>query len=232
MFRLTLNFGGQSVRKFNFDQGTVCIGRDPDCEVPIDNIGVSRRHATIERAGAQYVLTDLKSHNGTFVRGQRVYHHELNDGDEFFIGKYSIGFENLEMATAAPEPAEPKLDLAGMQDMTFRLEKNEIEKILGASSTNSIPKLALFSPAKEQATYLLDQAYHFIGRNPRCTVKTTGFRMADFVALVVRNEKWFHIVALSPRHPVKVNGQRVTDHQLGDGDMIAIGRRKLRFNLG
>ena len=108
MFRLTLNFAGKSVRKFNFDKEAVCIGRDPDCEVAIDNIGVSRRHATIERANDEYILTDLKSHNGTFVQGSRIYHHQLQDGDEFFIGKYSLSFENLDVTQQepAPPPAE------------------------------------------------------------------------------------------------------------------------------
>ena len=48
MFRLTLNFAGKSVQKFNFDQDAVCIGRDPSCDILIDNIGISRRHATID----------------------------------------------------------------------------------------------------------------------------------------------------------------------------------------
>lgn len=231
MFRLTLNFGGQTVKKYNFDQNAVCIGRDPECEIPIDNIGVSRKHATIERANGQYILTDLKSHNGTFVRGQRIYHHQLEDGEEFFIGKYSLSFENLEMSTPDPMPSVTSLDSPAMQDMTFRLDKSEIDKILGASTAGAVPKLALFSPEREQNTFVLDEAYHLIGKHLRCTARITGFLMPDFVAMLVRNDKWIHIVALASRVPVQVNGERVMDHQLGDGDIITIGKRKFRFSL-
>jgi hypothetical protein len=45
---------------------TVAIGRDGECDLQIDDIGVSRRHCTIERRGDAFVLRD-HSTNGTFV---------------------------------------------------------------------------------------------------------------------------------------------------------------------
>lgn len=230
MFRLTLNFGGKSIRKFNFDQETVCIGRDPDCEILIDNIGVSRRHATIEKANGSYILTDLKSHNGTFVRGQRIYHHQLGDGDEFFIGKYSISFEDLDISTTdAPKKPEPVVNAPGMQDMTFRLDKTEIERIMGASTTGNVPKLALIAPQKEQQTFLLEKPYYLIGSHASAAIRVTGFMVPPFIAVLVRDDKWFHVVSVSGRVPVKVNGQKVSEHQLADGEIFAIGKRKFRF---
>ena len=230
MFRLTLNFAGKAVRKFNFNQETVCIGRDPDCEIPIDNIGVSRRHATIEKANGAYILTDLKSHNGTFVRGQRIYHHQLGDGDEFFIGKYSLSFENLEISNTEKKPViEEDVAAPGMQDMTFRLDKGEIERIMGASTTGSVPKLALISPAKEQKTILMEEAYCLIGSDESAAIRLNGFLMPPIVALLVKNDKWFHVVSLSKRFPVTVHGMKVKDHQLGDGEVFQIGKRKFRY---
>ena len=44
----------------------VSIGRDPECDVQVDDIGVSRRHCSIERRGAAFTLRD-HSMNGTFV---------------------------------------------------------------------------------------------------------------------------------------------------------------------
>ena len=232
MFRLTLNFGGRSIRKFNFDRDAVCIGRDQDCEVLIDNIGISRKHATIERANGEYILTDLKSHNGTFVRGQRIYHHQLTESDEFFIGKYSLQFENLDVSTREKPPveADPKAN-SGMQDMTFKLDKQEIERIMGASSTANMPKLAQISPKAEQRTLRLDAPYYLIGRHEEAMLRIQGFLMPDFVAVILRDDKWFRVVSLSKRRPVKVNGKKVLDHQLADGDMFEIGKRKFRFAL-
>jgi DNA segregation ATPase FtsK/SpoIIIE, S-DNA-T family len=55
------------------DPGTVVLGRDPSCEVVLDNPTVSRRHArlTVSDAG-QCDVEDLDSRSGTWVEGIRV----------------------------------------------------------------------------------------------------------------------------------------------------------------
>ena len=52
--------------------GTVRIGRDPGCDLRINDQGVSRVHAEIFRAGGQWFVRDLGSSNGTFLDGARV----------------------------------------------------------------------------------------------------------------------------------------------------------------
>jgi pSer/pThr/pTyr-binding forkhead associated (FHA) protein len=56
-------------------------------------LGVSRRHAKIERNGNILSLIDLNSSNGTFVNGRRLASGQayiLRDGDEIRIGKLVI----------------------------------------------------------------------------------------------------------------------------------------------
>ena len=48
------------------------IGRDTSCAVVLDESAVSRRHARIVWDGAQYLLSDLGSKNGTFLNGERL----------------------------------------------------------------------------------------------------------------------------------------------------------------
>jgi pSer/pThr/pTyr-binding forkhead associated (FHA) protein len=232
MYRLTLSFSGQPVRKFNFDQDVVTIGREMDCDVVIDNIGISRRHATIEQSQGKYILTDLKSHNGTFVKGERIYHHQLEDSDEIFIGKYCIQFENLDLHQ------EPQIQLqnlqaqlAGMQDMTLRLEGEEIQKLMGASAQTNVPKLAQLTPEKERRTLRLDRGYYLIGKASRAQIRIGGWGMPRFAALVARSDKRYHIVALSKWKGIRVNGSKEFDRPLNDGDVVKIGSRKFRFTL-
>jgi len=59
------------------------IGRENGCDVLIDDRQVSRQHATISiNIDGTYVLTDLKSKNGTFINGHRIEEPVLlQDGD-------------------------------------------------------------------------------------------------------------------------------------------------------
>jgi hypothetical protein len=80
---------------FALEEGDNIIGRDPRCEVWVDHVGVSRRHARIrvESALGRPVLTDLDSTNGTFVAGKRVADATpLTDGDPIKVGPVTLKF--------------------------------------------------------------------------------------------------------------------------------------------
>ena len=95
--------------------------------------------------------------------------------------------------------------------------------------SGNIPKLAQISPAKEQITYKLEGFYYLVGSSPAAMIKLRGMFSPQFAAILVRNDKWYHVVALSKRVPVKVNGKRVMDHMLADGDVFELGSRKFRY---
>jgi DNA-binding winged helix-turn-helix (wHTH) protein len=76
--------------------GENVIGRDPDVAVRIEAPGVSRRHARILAEGGRFVLEDLQSKNGTYLRDVRLSPSgELTDGDEFRLGQTLLVFRVL-----------------------------------------------------------------------------------------------------------------------------------------
>jgi pSer/pThr/pTyr-binding forkhead associated (FHA) protein len=75
----------------DLDQAT--IGRDENCAVLIDADNVSRRHAQVQHRGEIFLLKDLGSTNGTWVHGQQIDQHILQDGDTFRIGSAQIAFK-------------------------------------------------------------------------------------------------------------------------------------------
>jgi hypothetical protein len=68
------------------DHDRVLLGRDPACDVVIDDKSVSRRHAALERRGATFFVADQGSANGSFVNGAQVSEAALYDGQELRLG--------------------------------------------------------------------------------------------------------------------------------------------------
>src|SRR2546425_4707600 len=62
------------------------VGRDTSNQICLASMWVARRHCIIERQGARVTLTDLGSHNGTFVNGVPIKERVLAHGDQVRIG--------------------------------------------------------------------------------------------------------------------------------------------------
>lgn len=71
----------------------VTIGRLSDCDIPLNDESVSRRHAEVRRQGSDIVVVDLGSTNGTKVNGVGVRQRRLADGDEIAVGSSRLRFE-------------------------------------------------------------------------------------------------------------------------------------------
>jgi hypothetical protein len=73
------------------DGDSAVIGRDPDCDVVLDNIFVSRFHARLRADNGEYELTDLDSRNGIEIDGQPVAGRAvLTGGSAFTIGPFEL----------------------------------------------------------------------------------------------------------------------------------------------
>lgn len=68
------------------DREAMTIGREPDCDICLQDRQVSRRHAIIRRQPEHYVIEDCGSKNGTYINGQAVVgERTLQDGDEIQV---------------------------------------------------------------------------------------------------------------------------------------------------
>jgi len=84
--------GGRAGETFVPQGERTMIGRSPDCQVFLDDVTVSRRHAALADRDGRWFVEDQGSLNGTFVNRRRVESAELADGDEIQIGKYRLTF--------------------------------------------------------------------------------------------------------------------------------------------
>jgi FHA domain/zinc-ribbon domain len=84
--------GGRAGEHFALERDRTTIGRSPDCDIFLDDVTVSRRHAVALRHGETFVIEDQGSLNGTFLNRRRIESAELSDDDELQIGKYRLVF--------------------------------------------------------------------------------------------------------------------------------------------
>jgi len=68
-------------------QGTIAVlGRDPSCDLVLNDAKCSRRHAVIEAGPQGIAIRDAGSANGVFVNGKRVERASLSEGDIVRLG--------------------------------------------------------------------------------------------------------------------------------------------------
>lgn len=89
---LTIVRGPSTGERFILDIPEVTIGRDPNCEVFLNDRTVSRRHAHLSIQGGRAVIEDLGSLNGTWVDGAIVSSSELFNGSTIQIGTFKMIF--------------------------------------------------------------------------------------------------------------------------------------------
>ena len=116
-----------------FIDGPVVVGRDPDCNVPLQDLGVSRRHVMISPTSAgEFVLTDLESTNGTRVNGKPVTQKcVLRDGEKIIVGGTVLRF-----------------GLADQMDIDFH---SEISTLVSTDPLTGLPSKRVFDQALEFA---------------------------------------------------------------------------------
>lgn len=116
-FSLTVKEGPDAGRRVELQHRSFLLGRDPICDLVINDIEVSRRHARLIAQSGGYTIEDLGSTNGTFVNGQRIHTVvPLHPGDSLGLGQqvtlvYEVvpaeKMSALDFATTPPSSSLP-----------------------------------------------------------------------------------------------------------------------------
>jgi len=82
---------GQSF-EYLLSQDQIVAGRALECDLILEDLGVSRKHARIFFLAGEWKIEDLQSSNGVLVNGQKVCSASLADGDEAVLGGAHLVF--------------------------------------------------------------------------------------------------------------------------------------------
>lgn len=93
--QLSVVNGDQAGKTYALTEAEHHIGRLFDNDILLTDLGVSGHHARIYRGPEGYAVEDLKSRNGTWLNGARVYHSQLQHADQIRLGATDLRFEVL-----------------------------------------------------------------------------------------------------------------------------------------
>ncbi len=89
---LVVRKGPELGERFYVDRGRLILGRDPQADIFLNDVTVSRRHAVVSKTGDLVEVEDVGSLNGTYVNGVCVDKAQLRSGDTLQIGLFQMVF--------------------------------------------------------------------------------------------------------------------------------------------
>lgn len=82
--------GPQTGNTFRLAADRLSVGRSPQCDIFLNDMTVSRMHASIERTPSGFKIVDADSFNGLWVNNFNVREADLRDGDVVQIGTFCL----------------------------------------------------------------------------------------------------------------------------------------------
>lgn len=229
-----LRFKDREIGRWEMDRPRLRIGRTPDNDIVIDNLGVSRLHAVIEEEKGSYSVRDCDSLNGTVVNGERSPHKTLQDGDEISIGKHTIVFR----VPSGHAVAEPEA-IAGF-DQTMIITRSAVAQnqktqeaaavpVPPATAGARTPRLVIHTDYGDRVVEIADEAVT-IGRDIDADVRVNGMFVASRHAEITRENGRVVLRRVGGLRPVKVRGRSVKEVELKDNDEIQIASEMFVFH--
>ncbi len=205
---------GHPERRLVLPEGVVHVGRGDDNEVVLADVGVSRRHARLEVSAEGVVVEDLGSGNGTWFRGQAVRRQVLGDGEEVAIDPFTLRVQ----VHATMEAGE----ITAGRDGTSPMPDAAPLALLTVTSAHRMPVRVFPLPFDGVLT---------LGRSDRNAIVLPEPASSRVHAEVRCEGGRFTLRDHGSSNGTFVNGRRVKERPLEEGDRIRIGAVELRFSL-
>ncbi len=208
---LTIRRSGHEDMTVQLPNGTIHIGRAEDSGLVLPDIAVSRRHAKLLVSASGVVVEDVGSGNGTYFEGKPIRSRELEDGDEILIDPFVLVF-------AIPRLAEDPESTASSQ-----AQPPAVPRVAG------VPRLVLVQGQGLKSEYPLREGGLGLGRSEqREVILPDPAASRSHAEIVLLDGRW----CLRDHGSVNgtfVNGGRIREHFLQDGDRLRIGATEFRF---
>lgn len=124
-FQLVMHSGPNPGTEFPLKDPEIVIGREKTCNLVINDVEISRKHARLIWQASNYVIEDLGSTNGTFINGNRLSSPFILQGGEIItLGEKTV--LNFESNT------DPDATRLSASQRPVRKEKVEVKPVPNA----------------------------------------------------------------------------------------------------
>lgn len=89
----TVISGPQIGTSYRLDDKQLSVGRSPQCDIFLNDMTVSRSHASIFPKDGGFVIKDCQSFNGIWINNESIEEARLQDGDIVQIGAFCLKYE-------------------------------------------------------------------------------------------------------------------------------------------
>lgn len=105
MFAIIISEKGGAERRESFDKNEINVGRVQGNDLMLPKGNVSKHHARLLFRDGRFIVTDLKSTNGTYVNGRKIAQATIvREGDKIYIGDFVLRLETNGSAGASVPP--------------------------------------------------------------------------------------------------------------------------------
>lgn len=218
MPRLILSMDGLVLKEMPLEKERTTIGRKPHNDIQIDNLAISGEHAAIVTILNDAFLEDLNSTNGTYVNGQPVKKHVLQNNDVVELGKYRIKFV-ADQAGASSEQDEAVVFGATTSGVSGDAPAPGGLPAANVTPVGSIGMIQILSGTHAGRTLELSKSLTTLGKP------------GTQVAVITRRPHGYFITHVEGTVFPVVNGHPLDAqaHRLNDHDIIEIAGVKMEF---
>jgi pilus assembly protein CpaF len=111
MFTIIISEKGGAERRETFDKNEINVGRVQGNDLMLPKGNVSKHHARLLFRDGRFIVTDLKSTNGTYVNGRKIAQATIvREGDKIYIGDFVLKLDTGAGAGVADESYHPPAD--------------------------------------------------------------------------------------------------------------------------
>src|SRR5260370_30238713 len=116
MFTIIISEKGGAERRETFDKNEINVGRVQGNDLMLPKGNVSKHHARLLYRDGRFIVTDLKSTNGTYVNGRKIAQATIvREGDKIYIGDFVLRIESGSGAVPSQPSSAPPVALDDIQ---------------------------------------------------------------------------------------------------------------------